>query len=147
MTIYEDILNELLLDAKDAMNSEYAKLIAAGGFEAEGNPLGTNDAVRILQALMHVAHDFKNRIDGRLMEGVIKGGVYESYCSDIAKMNRLNSELESAAHRRRDAHKEFLHSQAEYDAAMSGDAAYVIDENQNEAQKYDDHDWGGMFDD
>ena len=142
---YEEILDTLLAETKIALEEEYEKLVLSGGFDAKDNPLGVSDAKEILLALLYVAHDMKNRISGRMVEGIIKGASFEDYYSGIVKIDQLNTELSVLKTLRKDAEDEYYRILDEYNTALAINAPDKNGESVTQNKSDDDEQWGGLF--
>jgi len=145
--LYEGIMESLIRETKKVMEIEFGRMVKAGGFDAENNPLGINDALKILNSLLHIALDERARLDGRLMDSIMKGDVFRSYYADIEQMNQLNAALGSAKKRRDAAKKDYEYSQAENSFAISNDELYEIGADSARDLIEGEIQWGGMFND
>ncbi len=142
--LYEQVTDVALAETRSAMETEYGKLIQAGAFDPENNPLGISDALNVLHALLRVAIDGRARLDGRLADCVKEKGAYSGYYTDLENMDLLNGLLQSEKQRRREKKKEWDDFKKTFDIIEHRDMMIEVQKTISE-EGTEDVSLGGMF--
>ncbi len=109
-SVFEQLTNQLISETigqNGSMHQFFNRLVA--GYDADTNPIGVNDARRILLALVGDAIERRKVFAGRIEKSVVEDGLFKRYYSSLQEINDLTVAADEAMQRMKRARNRYIY--------------------------------------
>ena len=109
-SVFEQLTDQLIdetIGQNGSMHQFFNRLVA--GYDADTNPIGVNDARRILVALVGDAVERRKVFVGRIEKSVVEDGLFKRYYSSLQEINDLTVAADEAMQRMKRARDRYIY--------------------------------------